>query len=152
VISRLSMHRSSPYSPRRQHPWIHNKESCWRQVIEHSRTVSNQPKIDSVAGTSTCVYVGTSARDYEALLLRDPEMPAKYLGTGIGTSLLSNRVSWFFDLRGPSVTLDTACSSSLTAMHLACQSLRAHESSMVRQDARFPQLPRVCSTLTWTRL
>ncbi|KAL8936336.1 MAG: hypothetical protein Q9216_004984 [Gyalolechia sp. 2 TL-2023] len=58
------------------------------------------------------------------------EMPAKYVGTGIGTALLANRISWFYDLRGPSVALDTACSSGLTAVHLACQSLRSHESSM----------------------
>lgn len=42
--------------------------------------------------------------------------------------MLSNRVSWFFDLRGSSFTLDTACSSSLYALHAACQSLRLGES------------------------
>ena len=42
----------------------------------------------------------------------------------------SNRISHFFDLRGPSFTTDTACSSSLVALHAACQSLRSGESSM----------------------
>ncbi len=42
----------------------------------------------------------------------------------------SNRISHFFDLRGPSFTTDTACSSSLVALHTACQSLRLGESSM----------------------
>lgn len=88
----------------------------------------------SVVGSKTCVYVGSSARDYEALLLRDPESPAKYLGTGIGTSLLANRVSWFYDFRGPSIALDTACSSSMVALHLACLSLRNHESDLVSED------------------
>ena len=88
--------------------------------------------MDQTVGSRTAVYVGSSARDYEALQARDPEIPARYLGTGIGTALLANRVSWFYDLKGPSISLDTACSSSLSAMHLACQSLKSHESDMVR--------------------
>lgn len=87
--------------------------------------------VKSVVASNTSVYVGTSARDYEALLFRDPEAPAKYVGTGLGTALLANRISWFYDFRGASVALDTACSSSLTAVHLACQNLRNHESRMV---------------------
>ena len=87
--------------------------------------------LENAAGSITSVYVGTSSRDYETLQSRDPEVPAKYLGTGIGTALLANRLSWFFDLRGPSISLDTACSSSLNAFHLACQSLRNKESNMV---------------------
>lgn len=87
--------------------------------------------MESIAGSNTSVYVGSSARDYEALLFRDPEVPAKYVGTGIGTALLANRISWFYDLRGSSIALDTACSSGLTAIHLACQNLRGHESRMV---------------------
>ena len=94
--------------------------------------------MESAVASRTCVFVGNSARDYEALLLRDPESPARYIGTGIGTSMLANRISWFYDLRGPSVALDTACSSSLSALHLACQSLRNHESRMVSNGQIIP--------------
>lgn len=87
--------------------------------------------MEKAAGSNTSVYVGASARDYETLQTRDPEAPAKYLGTGVGTALLANRISWFYNLKGPSIALDTACSSSLNALHLACQSLRSRESNMV---------------------
>lgn len=87
--------------------------------------------MERVTGSRAAVFFAASTRDYEVMLYRDPELTPKYMGTGIGTSLLANRVSWFFNLLGPSVTLDTACSGSLTATHLACQSLRNRECSMV---------------------
>lgn len=54
-----------------------------------------------------------------------------YAATGLANSILANRVSWFFNLKGPSINLDTACSSSLTALHLACQDLRTGTTDMV---------------------
>ncbi|PMD26969.1 ketoacyl-synt-domain-containing protein [Hyaloscypha hepaticicola] len=86
--------------------------------------------IQDIAGTQTSVYVGCFTKDFEGVTGRDPFGGAFYAATGYGSSMLSNRVSWFFDLRGPSVTVDTACSSSLYAVHLACQSLRLGESKM----------------------
>ena len=50
--------------------------------------------------------------------------------TGGALSIIANRLSYFLDLRGPSVTVDTACSSSLVAVHLACQSLRTRDSEL----------------------
>ena len=55
----------------------------------------------------------------------------KYTGTGGASSMLSNRLSWFLDLKGPSLTIDTACSSSMVALDVACQALRNGESNMV---------------------
>ncbi|MGB7874916.1 MAG: condensation domain-containing protein, partial [Anaerolineales bacterium] len=49
---------------------------------------------------------------------------------GNAHSIAANRLSYVFDLRGPSMAVDTACSSSLVATHLACQSLRNGESDL----------------------
>ena len=87
--------------------------------------------LTDVGGSRTSVHVGSFSREYETILLRDPELQAKYMATGTGTAMLANRLSWFFNLVGPSVAIDTACSSSLLALHLACHSLRSGESTMV---------------------
>lgn len=50
-----------------------------------------------------------------------------YAATGMARSIISNRISYFFDWHGPSMTIDTACSSSLVAMHQAVQGLRNGE-------------------------
>lgn len=78
--------------------------------------------------TKTSVYSGCMTRDYELLSTHDIYDMGQNAASGNGTTMLSNRISWFFDLWGPSLSLDTACSSSLYALHLACQSLRLGES------------------------
>lgn len=85
--------------------------------------------LDKLQGTATSVYVGCMTNDYHDIQGRDLEVVNRYHGTGSTPSILSNRISYFFDFRGPSVTLDTACSSSLAAIHFAVQSLRNGEST-----------------------
>ncbi|KAL8952236.1 MAG: hypothetical protein Q9222_001850 [Ikaeria aurantiellina] len=82
---------------------------------------------ETMAGHRTGVYVGASQVDYTSLLHNDVQDIPVYQSTGTSSNILANRISYLFDLKGPSFTLDTACSSSLTALHLACQSLRAGE-------------------------
>lgn len=50
-----------------------------------------------------------------------------YRFTGTGVALVSNRISYYFNLRGPSITIDTACSGSLVAVHEACKAIRIGE-------------------------
>ncbi|KAI4710994.1 Type I Iterative PKS [Alternaria sp. Ai002NY15] len=86
--------------------------------------------LEQVSGTQTSCYIGTFTADFPNLQARDNEGPSIYHATGMSASLASNRLSWFYNLRGPSLTVDTACSSSLTAFHLACQSIRTGEAEM----------------------
>jgi acyl transferase domain-containing protein len=85
--------------------------------------------IDHVAGSSTSVYAATFTNDYERNLNKDVLDLPVYYSTGTEKAILANRISHYFDLHGPSMTLDTACSGGLVALHQACQSLRDGESS-----------------------
>ncbi|MEA2484370.1 MAG: phthiocerol/phenolphthiocerol synthesis type-I polyketide synthase, partial [Thermoleophilaceae bacterium] len=87
-------------------------------------------RADSLRQTQTGVFAGACAGEYGYLASADLSQVDGWSGTGGALSIIANRVSYYFDLRGPSVTVDTACSSSLVAVHLACQSLRAGESSL----------------------
>ncbi|KAF2871202.1 hypothetical protein BDV95DRAFT_443995, partial [Massariosphaeria phaeospora] len=85
--------------------------------------------LENLRGSSTGVYVGTMCDDYRTITQRDIENMPTYGATGASVSILANRLSWFYDLRGPSITLDSACSSSLMAVHFACQALRTGDAS-----------------------
>ena len=76
-----------------------------------------------LAGSQTGVYVGASALDYSTIGLHDFAVADAYYATGNALSIVSNRLSYAFDLHGPSLTIDTACSSSLVALHQARQAL-----------------------------
>ncbi|MFK0113047.1 beta-ketoacyl synthase N-terminal-like domain-containing protein [Streptomyces sp. NPDC091217] len=78
----------------------------------------------SLAGTDTGVYVGISGQDYGRLTGADPSAVDPWAATGGAASVAAGRLSYVYDLRGPSVAVDTACSSSLVAVHQACVALR----------------------------
>lgn len=83
----------------------------------------------SLAGSDCAVYVGISGLDYGIRGLDDLASMTAHSMTGNTLSIAANRLSYVFDLHGPSVAVDTACSSSLVALHHACNSLRSGESS-----------------------
>ncbi|HXO03465.1 MAG TPA: polyketide synthase, partial [Stellaceae bacterium] len=83
-----------------------------------------------LAGSPTGVFVGVSFSDYAALQREDPDHVDAYVMSGSAVSNAANRISYIFDLHGPSFAVDTACSSSLVAVHEACVSLWRGESSL----------------------
>ncbi|KAI5219448.1 putative polyketide synthase [Aureobasidium subglaciale] len=73
---------------------------------------------------------GAFFRDYHDALMRDVETMPRFFMTGNGAAMAANRISHFFDFRGPSITVDTGCSTALAALHLGCQSLRTGDAEV----------------------
>ena len=94
---------------------------CTHRALEHAGIAP-----DGLRGSASGVFVGISTFDY----LRMAKNAPSRAGTGVVHSIAANRISYLFDLRGPSFAIDTACSSSLLAAHLAMRSLRARECNL----------------------
>ncbi|KAI0975861.1 hypothetical protein F4678DRAFT_484062 [Xylaria arbuscula] len=86
--------------------------------------------MQQLRGSATAVFVGCMSFDYQFAAMRGIESLPQYYATGGAASILANRLSYFYDWRGPSVTIDTACSSSLVALHQAVSALRNGEAKM----------------------
>jgi polyketide synthase 13 len=100
-------------------------ELTW-EALENARIPAS-----SLRGQSVGVFVGSSTNDYSYLAMMDPRTAHPYAITGTASSIIANRVSYFYDFRGPSVAVDTACSSSLVAVHQGVQALRTGEADVV---------------------
>jgi acyl transferase domain-containing protein/NADPH:quinone reductase-like Zn-dependent oxidoreductase/acyl carrier protein len=99
-------------------------ETAW-EALEDAGQVPQR-----LAGTATGVWVGLSTSDYVAVRRLNTRSLDSHSAVSGALSIASNRISYAFDLRGPSMTVDTACSSSLVAVHLACESLLRGESTL----------------------
>jgi acyl transferase domain-containing protein/acyl-CoA synthetase (AMP-forming)/AMP-acid ligase II/acyl carrier protein len=78
---------------------------------------------EHLAGSATGVFVGIATNDYGHLQFQRLDQIDAHTGTGNALSIAANRLSYLFDLHGPSLAIDTACSSSLVAVQQACASI-----------------------------
>ena len=78
---------------------------------------------DRMAGTRTGVFIGISSNDYANIQMKGPHDVDMHTNSGSTLSIASGRISYLFDLKGPSLSVDTACSSALVAVNLACNSI-----------------------------
>ncbi|MFD4458209.1 polyketide synthase Pks13 [Nocardia sp. NPDC058480] len=107
-------------------------ELTW-EALEHARIPASDLKGEQVG-----VFVGSSTNDFQMIASlglgdTDPDAPASSRGyalLGGSTGVIANRVSYFYDFRGPSVTVDTACSSTIVAVHQAVRALRSGEAEV----------------------
>ncbi|MGA4845134.1 SDR family NAD(P)-dependent oxidoreductase [Streptomyces sp. G5(2025)] len=96
-----------------------------RLLLETTVEALDDAGIDpgTLTGSDTCVFIGVSDFSYGGLqMIRARQMNA-YSMAGAAHAIAANRLSHFFDLRGPSMAIDTACSSSLVAVERACREL-----------------------------
>ena len=125
---------------RKRRPWILSSVSCSKSFTRHWKTVSLNHiecllyadaetflagiTLEDVRGSSSSVFCGSFTNDYRDMINKDLGYYPKYTATGIGNSILANRISYFYDLHGASVTMDTACSSSLVCFHMGNRSVQ----------------------------
>ena len=115
--------REAPYIDPQQRLLL---ETAW-EAIEDAGQV-----LDFEKGTDIGVFMGVSHNDYQNIQGggTDRKGISAHSPTGSAHSIAANRISYCFNLSGPSLSMDTACSSALTAVHLACESLRAGRCKM----------------------
>jgi phthiocerol/phenolphthiocerol synthesis type-I polyketide synthase B len=99
-------------------------EVAW-EALEHAGIPPS-----SLRRSQTGVFAGACYTDYGYVAALDLTNVDAWSNSGGALSIVANRLSYFLDLRGPSITVDTACSSSIVALHLACQSLRTGDSDV----------------------
>ncbi|MYM89309.1 hypothetical protein GTP91_19295, partial [Rugamonas sp. FT82W] len=102
-----------------------------RLLLEVSWEAFEDARIDTrrLAGTRAGVFIGLSNYDYIQAHVHsgDPARITPYSGSGVMFSTAAGRLSYFYDFRGPCITLDTACSSSLVALDAAIKALRRRD-------------------------
>jgi acyl transferase domain-containing protein/acyl carrier protein len=97
-------------------------QACWHAIEDAGYDAR------ALSGSRTGVYAGCATGDYHQLSRRH-QLTAQGF-TGMATSILAARISYFLNLQGPCVSIDTACSSSLVALAQACDSLVSGDTEM----------------------
>ena len=100
-------------------------ELTW-EALEHARIPAS-----SLRGGNVGVFIGSSVNDYMFMSVADPTVAHPYAITGNSSAVIANRVSYFYDFRGPSMAIDTACSSALVAVHEGMKALRTGDADVV---------------------
>ncbi|GAB1190958.1 hypothetical protein APSETT444_000126 [Aspergillus pseudonomiae] len=113
---------------------IHNREAAdmdpqQRKLLEvvFESFESAGVTLDDVSGANVGCYVASFTPDFIAMQTKDVENMTRFTHLGMGPTLLGNRISHVFNMKGPSCVVDTACSSSFYALHMACSALENGE-------------------------
>ena len=100
-------------------------EDCW-----HTLEDAGYSDV-ALSGLKLGVFAGATKGDYQTKMHHEQGAAIEgFSFAGNEPSVMAARISYFLNLKGPSIAINTACSSSLVAINLACQSLNAGESDM----------------------
>ena len=101
------------------------QQRCMMQVVWNLFEDAGYKPSD-LAESNTGVFIGATSNDYSDILFRDSNIESHSI-TGVSNNIIPNRISYFFNLNGPSELIDTACSSALTSVCRAVNSIRSGE-------------------------
>lgn len=111
--------------------WQDMPKRTIRKLLTTCFILSAGLSTESLRGSQTAVYGCSMTQEYQTMLMRDMDAMPRQAATGIVQTLLPNRISWYFDLHGPSVFVDSACSSSMAAIDMACQAMASGDATAV---------------------
>ena len=127
VLSRIDEFDAEFFSiSPREAAWIDPQQRLLLELSWEAMENAGLPP-STLSGTNCAVYVGISSLDYGTRSMDDLASLSSHVMTGNALSVAANRLSFVFNLHGPSLALDTACSSSLVALHHACRALQIGE-------------------------
>ncbi|KAI0153315.1 ketoacyl-synt-domain-containing protein [Xylariaceae sp. FL1272] len=106
--------------------WMDPQQRMLLEVTYEAFENSGTP-LHAISGRKTGCFIGCFTQDAVLTAAMDPDYVHAYTAMGIDPGILSNRLSFAFDLKGPSLTVNTACSSTMYALDLACKSIYAGE-------------------------
>lgn len=108
-----------------------------RIMLELSWACFEDAGIDptKLSGKRVGVFVGAFNHDYKELQEKGGGSIEAHHATGVAGPVIPNRISYYYNFKGPSLAIDTACSSSLNAIHVAAQSIYNGESEIALAGA-----------------
>ncbi|RYP49852.1 hypothetical protein DL768_004507 [Monosporascus sp. mg162] len=106
--------------------WMDPQQRKLLEVV-HEAFESSGTTLEKVSKQITGCFVGSFSSDFQQMANKEPDFRHAYVSTGVDAGIIGNRVSYIFDLKGPSLMVNTACSSSLFALDLACKAMASGE-------------------------
>ncbi|KAI0442997.1 KR domain-containing protein [Xylaria telfairii] len=106
--------------------WMDPQQRKLLEVV-YEALESGGISMDAISGTRTGVFAASFTSDWQQMAFKEQSFRHTMSATGVDPGILSDRISYVFNLNGPSILCNTACSSSIYALHQACIALRGNE-------------------------